>query len=290
MAPKVYNLKEKIQSIVRLPALPAVSMEVVNLVDNPRSSAASLARVISKDQVLTARLLKIANSPFYGFPRRIATIDFAIVVLGFDALKDIVISVSLLSALNKQDSKFFDPRAFWDHCVAAGAAARRFSHDFNYRVSGEAFVAGLLHDIGILIETQYFTREFREVVKMMKTRSISFIEAEKEIFGATHADIGSWLAERWNLPEQLVEAIKFHHNPGDAENNKELVALINFVDVLSHRLQIGFLDLDSAHDFDPEALKILNLTEEMVTDEMIATWAPKFQEEFDKTAKTTSLA
>jgi putative nucleotidyltransferase with HDIG domain len=240
--------------------------------------------------VLTAKLLKIANSPFYGFPRRIATIDFAIVVLGFDALKDIVISVSLLSALNKNDSKFFDPRAFWDHCVAAGAAARKFSHDFNYRVSGEAFVAGLLHDIGILIETQYFPKEFREVIKTTKMKSISFLEAEKEIFGVTHEEIGSWLAERWNLPEQLVEAIRFHHSPGVAENNRELVALIHFVDVLSHRLQIGLLEIDSANEFDPEALKILNITEEMVTDEMIAAWAPKFQEEFDKTAKTTAMA
>ncbi|HUI64811.1 MAG TPA: HDOD domain-containing protein, partial [Bacteroidota bacterium] len=95
-------IKEKVQSIIQLPALPAVAMEVVEMVDNPRTSASKLGKVISTDQALTAKVLKIANSPFYGFPRRISTIDFAIIVLGYDALKEIVISISLISSLQKK--------------------------------------------------------------------------------------------------------------------------------------------------------------------------------------------
>ena len=104
------------QTIIQLPALPTIAMEVVEMVDNPKTSASKLGRLISTDQALTAKVLKIANSPFYGFPRKISTIDFAIIVLGYDALKEIVISISLVSSLQKKSDRMFDAKVFWDHC------------------------------------------------------------------------------------------------------------------------------------------------------------------------------
>ncbi|MGD0339826.1 MAG: HDOD domain-containing protein [Bacteroidota bacterium] len=280
---RIQNLKEKVQTIVRLPALPAISTEVVKLVSNPRTSAASLAHLVSKDQVLTARLLKVANSPLYGFPRRISTIDFAIIVVGFNTFKEIIISASLLDSIHKRNTHSFDPQAFWDHAAATGAAARKFSHEFNYRLSGEAYVAGLLHDIGIIIEEQFFPREFREVIQLMRTHNVSHIDAEKKIFGVTHADIGSWLAARWNFPEQLVEAIRYHHFPEKAKRNPELVALIHCVDVLSTRCHGGRSEFDSLITISPDVLRILHRKEKLPLEEFMTSYTMKFRESFEPT-------
>ncbi len=126
------QIRERVKTIIQLPALPAVAMEVVELVDNPKTSASKLGRVISSDQALTAKVLKIANSPFYGFPRKISTIDFAIIVLGFDALKEIVISISLVSSLQKKSDTYFNAKAFWDHSIATGVIGRKLAHDLGY--------------------------------------------------------------------------------------------------------------------------------------------------------------
>jgi HD-like signal output (HDOD) protein len=158
------QIKERIQTIIQLPALPTVAMEVVEMVDNPKTSASRLGKVISTDQALTAKVLKIANSPFYGFPRKISTIDFAIIVLGYDALKEIVISISLVSSLQKKSDQYFDAKGFWDHSIASGVLARRLARDLDYRVSGEVFVGGLLHDMGISVLHRYFRAEFKRIV------------------------------------------------------------------------------------------------------------------------------
>src|SRR5512135_860462 len=112
------HIKERVQTIIQLPALPTIAMEVVEMVDNPKTSASQLGKVVSTDQALTAKVLKIANSPFYGFPKKISTIDFAIIVLGYDALKEIVISISLVSAVVENSDSYFDSRAFRDHSIA----------------------------------------------------------------------------------------------------------------------------------------------------------------------------
>jgi len=172
-------IKERVQSIIQLPALPAVAMEVVEMVDNPRTSASKLGKVISTDQALTAKVLKIANSPFYGFPRKISTIDFAIIVLGYDALKEIVISISLISSLQKKSDGLFDAKGFWDHAIATGVLARRLARDLGYRVTEEVFVGGLLHDMGISVLHRYFKSEYRRIVEIARESELTFLEAEE---------------------------------------------------------------------------------------------------------------
>ena len=158
------TIKEKVQTIIQLPALPTIAMEIVDLVDNPKTSASKLGKLISTDQALTAKVLKIANSPFYGFPRKISTIDFAIIVLGYDALKEIVISISLVSSLQKKSDAMFDAKAFWDHAIMSGVLARRLARDLGYRVSGEVFVGGLLHDMGVSVLHRYFKSEHKRII------------------------------------------------------------------------------------------------------------------------------
>ena len=276
-------LKEKVQNIIQLPALPTIAVEVASLIDNPNTSVSKLTRVISADQVLTAKVLKIANSPFYGFQRRISTLDFAIMVLGFDSLKEILISVSLISAFKKKQDKYFNSKEFWEHSLATGIAARTLARQLGYRISGESFVAGLIHDIGILVTHQYFHEDYIQIVDAVTEGNSTFQDMEQRVLYATHGDIGAWLAERWNLPDQLIEAIRFHHKPELAERNPQLTSLIHFVDYLCHKLGIGSLSYEKVDSFDPEALKILNISEAEITQAFYDSFGSKLREDLERT-------
>ena len=262
-------IRDKVKTIINLPALPSIAMEVVEMVDNPKTSASQLGKIISTDQALTAKVLKIANSPFYGFPKKIATIDFAIIVLGFDALKEIVISISLVSSLQKKSDKYFDSKAFWDHSIATGVIARRLARDLGYRVSGEVFVGGLLHDMGISVMHRYFNNEYKRIVDIARDSELTFMEAEESVLGVTHADIGSWLAERWNLPDHLVEGVLLHADPSKAEKNPELVSIIHCADVFAARINGGPVEFDKGVEFDQGALQRLQLDDPNVLEEYI---------------------
>jgi putative nucleotidyltransferase with HDIG domain len=262
-------IRDKVKTIINLPALPSIAMEVVEMVDNPKTSASQLGKIISTDQALTAKVLKIANSPFYGFPKKISTIDFAIIVLGFDALKEIVISISLVSSLQKKSDNYFDSKAFWDHSIATGVIARKLARDLGYRVSGEVFVAALLHDMGVSVMHRYFNNEFKRIVDIARESDLTFMEAEESVLSVTHADIGSWLAERWNLPDHLVEGVLLHATPEKAEKNPELVAIIHCADVFAARINGGAVEFDKGIDFDQEALARLKLEDPNVLEQYI---------------------
>lgn len=276
------KIKNKVQSIIQLPALPSVSMEVVEMVDNPKTSASQLGKVISSDQALTAKVLKIANSPFYGFPKKISTIDFAIIILGFDALKEIVISISLVNALQRKGDKYFDEKAFWDHAISTGVIARRLARDLNYRVSGEVFVGGLLHDMGISVLHRYFSSEFKRIVEVARDTELTFLEAEESILGVTHAQVGGWLAERWNLPDHLIEAIHRHHSPAEATQNPTLVSIIHCADVLTSRLPGQQVEYDKGIDFDSRALEFLGLNDKVILDQYITEYSAAIREDIDQ--------
>jgi putative nucleotidyltransferase with HDIG domain len=283
------EIKEKVQTIIQLPALPTIAMEVVEMVDNPKTSASTLGKLISTDQALTAKVLKIANSPFYGFPKKISTIDFAIIVLGYDALKEIVISISLVSSLQKKSDTQFDAKSFWDHSIASGVLARRLARDLGYRVSGEVFVGGLLHDMGVSVVHRYFKNEYKRIIEIARETDLTFVEAEESVLGVTHADVGGWLAERWNLPDHLVEAIAHHHTPAKAERNMELVSLIHVADVFSSRMATKPIEFDKGLDFDQEALTKLQLNDPNLVNEYIANYTSIVQSDIEQVTQLDSM-
>lgn len=272
-------IKDKVQTIIQLPALPEIAREVVEMVENPKTSAAKLGRVISADQGLTTKVLKIANSAFYGFPKKIATVDFAIIVLGFDALREIVISISLVSALQKKNEASFDTQAYWDHSIYSGVIARRLARDLGYRVTGEVFVGGLLHDMGISVLHQHFAKEYGQIAEAVAERGQTWLEAEEALLGVTHAQIGGWLAERWNFPPSLVEAIRTHHRPLEAEENPDLVSIIHCADVLANRLVDTPMTYDAGIDFIPEVLSRLSLDDPALLQEYMTSYAKIIQDD-----------
>ena len=233
------RVKRITDSLISLPTLPTVIAKMLELVDNPKTSASSLSSLIMRDQVLTAKILKLANSSFYAFPRQIATVKLALVVLGFESVKEMALSFSVLGSFKGENNKHFDNSRFWQHSVSVGACTRMLARETCYRLAGEAFVAGLLHDIGKLVLNQYLPREFGEIQDLIWDSGRSAEEAELEVLGVTHAEVGAWLAERWNLPVLLVEAIKYHVNPEACPRNPELPLLVYLADYLSNQCQLG---------------------------------------------------
>ena len=235
------KLKRITESIIRLPTLPTVVSRMIQLVDNPKTSAASLAQFIASDQSLTARILKLANSAYYGFPREITTVNMAIVVLGFNAVKDMGLSLSVFDVFKDiEGDATFSSTDFWQHSIACGVASRVLARRILPRVAGEAFVAGLLHDIGKVILNQYAHAEFVAILKLVASSGVSLDEAELAVIGASHAQVGGWLAEKWNLPTLIVSSIIFHHTPFQAPAEFAVMdTLVSLANYLCHTSHIG---------------------------------------------------
>jgi putative nucleotidyltransferase with HDIG domain len=236
------RLKRITQTIINLPTLPTVVAKMVELIDDPKSSARSLSRIVKTDQVLTTRILKLANSAYYGFPNPICSINLAIVVLGFETIKNLGLSVAVISRFARafKGEEILDYTRFWEHAVGVAIATRMLARMHGFRASeNEAFVAGLIHDIGKVILSQYQTENYSDCLRAVVREKILLVRAEETVFGVNHAEIGGWLAKRWNLPEILVEAIRLHHVPLTAKIRPELPALVHFGDILARAARIG---------------------------------------------------
>ncbi|MDG5815868.1 HDOD domain-containing protein [Chitinispirillales bacterium ANBcel5] len=244
------RIKRITQSIIGLPTLPTVISKMLEMIDNPRTSATTLARLISTDQSLTAKILKLANSAYYGFSREISTVNMAIVVLGFNTVKEMGLWLSVFDVFKRasNSSGDFDAASFWEHSVACGVAARMIARTNQSRFAAEAFVAGLLHDIGKIILNQYFNAEFNQVLN--RAEQCSFEEAEKEVIGTTHGRIGAWLTEKWNLPSIISQTILHHHTPWNAGADKHFVAMVTLGDLICHLTSIGNSGRFSAPPYD----------------------------------------
>jgi len=238
--PDSQRIKRITESIINLPTLPMVVSKMIELVDNPKTSAGSLARLISTDQALTARILKLANSAYYGFPREISTVNMAIVVLGFNTVKDMGLSLSVFDMFKENEAAGnFDTTRFWEHSAGCGIAARVIARRCGHRMAGEAFVAGLLHDIGKVILRQYFPVEFGRIMTLASAPGGDLDAAELDTIGTGHGQIGGWLAVKWNLPGIIAESIALHHTPWLASADPVFVAVVDIADYLCHFSGIG---------------------------------------------------
>ena len=256
-------------SIRNLPSIPVVMFEVTKLLENPKTNANDLGKIISMDQGLVAKILTVANSPLYGLPRRVSTIEFAIVILGFEHIKNIVIALSMIEAFKGNDSKEIDKKSYWLHSLVTAFAAKRIADDFRYRKSGEAFTAGLLHDLGISVIQRFFNPDFLKIVDYVKEKGCDHLTAENQILGINHQDIGQFLIDKWNLPPILGDVILHHHDPAKAEN-KQLSAIVHLADYMTQKLGIGAFNWDEFLHFDPFIMEVFNFTDEADLDSYIS--------------------
>lgn len=278
------------ESIIGLPTLPTVVSKMIDQVDSPRTSAASLARLISSDQALTAKVLKLANSAYYGFPREISTVNMAIVVLGFNAVKEMGLSLSVFDVFKKTPSAgYFDVTLFWEHSVGCGVASRMLARAYRAPFAGEAFVAGLLHDVGKVILKQYFDAELAEIIKVQKENIVSLEIAEEQVIGTSHAQIGAWLAEKWNLPTLICETILHHHDPWEAATEPVFVACASIGDYLCHLSRTGQSGRFVQPVIDPRLWEVFSRAGIQIDETFLPSLQTEFLLEFDKSETFVSL-
>ncbi len=265
-----------------LPALPFIIEEVNRVIDDPKASAAHLGDVISRDQALVAKILSVANSPLYGIPRRVSTIDFAIIILGFNHIKNIVIAFSLMDSISAFDSTIFDRKKYWVHSLVTATASKRIADDLGYHVSGEAFTAGLLHDLGIPIICKHFPKEFKQIQEITLETGVPFREAEIMVLGMDHQEIGRVLVDRWNLPSTLAEVVGCHHQPTLAtDKHLTLTTLIHLTDYMANRFVSEPNTWDDTLTLDQSVLGTLRLGNTEYLEAFINSYQKQFQEQID---------
>ncbi len=227
------SMKRRIRGLSKLSTLPQVALNLIGLLENQQASVADLAQLISIDQVLTARVLKLANSSNFGFKGQISTLNLALVVVGFNALKNLILSISATDLLwQVRDFQPAKAEKFFLHGLIVGTGARVLAEKAAYPVPGEAFIAGLLHDIGYQIFNQIYPDQLDELYKYAEKKKLPLYLAEKKILDFDHTELGTWLAEGWNLPGKLVHAIKYHHHPEKAKKYNDLVKIIHIADLV----------------------------------------------------------
>jgi putative nucleotidyltransferase with HDIG domain len=285
MNPTGGPFQKLVRQVHSLPTLPTILLKITELVNNPKTSAIQLGRVIAEDPVLTAKLLKIVNSPFYGFPRKISTVTEAIAIIGFNALKNLVLTASVVDLFaGRKGGNGFEPRLLWDHSIAVASAAGLLGKAIGYEEREELFVGGLIHDLGKIIEHQFLRAEFEAAVQQARAGGGFLVDAEQAVLGFTHAEAGRFLGEQWKLPPRLVEVLAFHHQPAEAKTAPREAAVIHVADILARALGLGSGGDDLVPSLDPaawervglpkEALDLLTLEMEIQVQETLALLSP----------------
>jgi len=234
------HILEELKQIRDLPTLPSTFMRVLKALRNPKSTAKEIALIIESDQAITMRILRLINSSFYGLSRRVDSVQQAVVLLGSSTLKNVVISVSVFKALGgSSKDDVLNREAFWQHSIGCGMIARFLGGKINCGRDEEAFISGIIHDIGKVVLDQYFHDDLLAVVRAVRERQISFYEAEREELGITHSEIGSALADIWGLPPNLIEVIGNHHKLAADSPHAKLAALTQLADATARRHHVG---------------------------------------------------
>lgn len=270
-----------ISNILNLNVIPKVVFELMKILDNPNTTANELNKIISKDQALVTKILSVANSPLYGLQRKVSTIDFAILVLGFKELKSIISVISISDALKNKTDKYLNQKEFMLHSYMVGAASKKIAKDMGFQNSGEAFIAGFLHDIGISIVHRYLHSNFAMIFDLMETQKMTFRDAEIEVNGMTHEEIGSFLLEKWNFPSEICDAVLNHHNPGKAQISPAMASIVSVSDYMTQSLKVGELKIDKDNHLDDYTLSKFNFEKELDAEKFAAKYKDLFWEQLE---------
>ena len=241
------RLHESLARLETLPTLPTVLTQVMATVNDPDASALDLGRLIAADQSLSATVLRMVNSAYYSYYRQIDTVTQAIVILGFDEICKIALAATAFNTVPGTGSGY-DRRQLWRHSLASGMAAERAARAAGWPPAGGYFIAGLLNDIGKVALDWLWPEDFARVVTTAHAEQRPLREIERDVFGADHAVVGAALAEHWNLPEGIVESIRFHFEPDSARKDPALTHLAVLADYLAFTADAG----DSAESHLPQ--------------------------------------
>ncbi|MBW2108710.1 MAG: HDOD domain-containing protein [Deltaproteobacteria bacterium] len=259
---KIKALLEQVEQS-EISSIKSVVSEIVRVINDPRSNAMDLKEVIEIDPPLTARVLKAANSAYYAPPKRIDDIRHAILWIGSDALKELALSQKVCQVFEKSVSfDGYSRTGLWTHSLAAALFAKALYRREFAEAGENAYAAGLLHDIGVVIEDQFLQDAFRVIIRKAKKENKELTEIEVAILGYSHADIGGALSEYWNFPEELVAAIRHHHDPAGADELfSRMASTLYLADYVCTQKGFGYIGGRTVYDKDLylTGLKQLNI-------------------------------
>lgn len=264
-------IEAAIREVSHIATLPEITVKIIELVENPTSTAQDLHNVISNDPALCSRILKVVNSSFYGLPGQIGSINRAIVLLGLNAVKNIAISASLAKLFRGGElCARFSARDLWSHSIATATSAKLLADELHIGIPDEAFLAGLIHDIGLMVEMQVNREKLVEVINELEpddegNPTKDMMEVEERIFGANHQQFGKALCEKWKFPSVFANVTGYHHNPLDlSEGGRTMACLIYVADRVAGAMEGGYrLDLTEL-SFDADVLDELKIDEDKI--------------------------
>ena len=258
------SIKELLAGANQLFSLPDLYFQLNEMIRDPRYSVNDIGKVIAKDPALSARLLRLVNSPFYGFQAKIDTISRAITVVGIDELYNLIIATCVVDRFDKIPSELVDMTDFWIHSVHCGVVARLLAKQSMVMHHERLFLIGLLHDIGSLVLYQKMPEESLKVLLAADNDRRLVANFEKEIIGFTHADVSRELIKSWDLPDSLYEPIACYLNPETAIHHSADAYLLNMATRLVDSSQRGVTPESAAEEFSEHHLSILHISREQI--------------------------
>ena len=234
------SLIQRLDNIHDLPPMPHTLNSVLEGLDGISSSAQTMEKIIRDDPVLTTKMLRIANSPYYGLRRKVSSIARAVVILGFEEVRSVAIGLSLTGVFS-HDLGFeeFDAKGIWLHSIGVAKVSKMLAEDISGLETDELFTAGMVHDLGRFLLCLYFSSELREILELRRQEGLSLSDAEEQ-YGLTHSEVGAYLAKRWNLSELLVDVIRYHHCPKSAGPNTLAASVVFLADEICQKMKFGW--------------------------------------------------
>ncbi|MCG6968908.1 MAG: HDOD domain-containing protein [Gammaproteobacteria bacterium] len=233
-----------VEGTMGLVSLPEISIKINEMVDDPKCSAVHIGKVIGKDAALTARLLKIVNSAFYRFPSRVETVSRAITIIGYRELRDLVFAATVSGMFERISTDIIDLDSFWRHGIYSGILSRLIADNCQVLHGERLFVAGLMHDIGQLIISYKLPKLMRAIMDLSDKEGIALYEAEAQILGFTHAEVGAELMKAWSFPETQQNVARYHHNPSAAKDSILEVNIVYLANIIAQIAETGLVDTD----------------------------------------------
>jgi len=244
-----------------IPTLPVIYQELFQKMQERDVSVPQIADIISQDQALSTKILHLVNSAFYGYSKEIRTISRAVVILGFRAVRSAALAISVFDYFKDEESSSqVDMTQFWTHSIAVAGICKVLAAELQINQQEEAFIVGLLHDVGKLIEKRYFPGDFDDLCNAAQEQHLAWYQAETALFQIHHATIGKAIFRAWDFPPSVVEAVQSHHKPDSSTKVAQLTALVHVADFISYQLDLGAPGAWPPAECAPGALKMLGIS------------------------------